>query len=600
VSALRTAAGIQSPAALPETGWEPVSLPHHWEREWPEFEGTVWYRIDWTRTCAEDSDNASGAAPLAVALDYINMAGAVFANQTLLWRDPSLVEPLSRGWNTPRLLVLPDAALRPGRNALFIQVVGASRYDSGLGNTLVADIDTATTHQQRQNFFFRTLSIVNLVISATLGVFFLAVWLVRRKDAAYGWYALTSATWVLFFSNTVVTTPWPFGTTEGWSRFVTVAMTLFCSALYMFLWSFGGQRFPRLARVLWAGCGLVALLFLLMPRGWYSTATMAVFIGYVLLFISACLQFIVRAVFRTRETEHLLLAVCLVGFLIAAIHDTLGLLGLASNTSVLTPVTAPLITIGMALILASRFARSVQQAESFNAVLEGQIRIARDDLARTLTREHRLELDNVRLSERLQLAHDLHDGLGSSLVRSIALVEQSGSAIGSRQYLSMFKSLRDDLRQVIDTSSSASATVADTPLLWLAPIRYRFGQLFDELEIENEWRIPPAWASPPSTKQLLGLTRILEEALTNVIKHSRATRLRVSLSTQAGGETRLSVEDNGLGFDAAMVSESMLGIGLRSMQARASRIGGELRISSSREGICIEARIGGGSAAPAV
>lgn len=587
---LRAAPDIRDPAALPRTGWEPVSLPDRWTQRWSDFEGTAWYRIDWSLPCAAQAGNADSAAQLGVALDYLNMAGAVFVNQTLLWRDPSLVEPLSRSWNMPRFFALPSAALRPEGNALFIQVVGASRFDSGLGNLMIASVDAAASHAQNRSFFVRTLPGINLVISATLGAFFLALWLLRRQDSAYGWYALTSATWLLFFSNTVVTTPWPFSTTEGWSRLVTVSMTFFCNALCMFLWAFGGQRFPRLARTLWAVSGAVALLFLFMPPSWYANATRTVFFSCVLLFIAACLQFIVRAS-RTREIEHLLLAACLVGFLVAAVHDTLLVLGLIGAGSAYTPITSPLITIGMTLILASRFARSVKRAESFNVELEGQVRLARDDLARTLTREHRLELDNVRLSERLQVAHDLHDGLGGSLVRSIALVEQSGQAIEVKQYLSMFKSLRDDLRQVIDTSSSASTSVADTPLQWLAPIRYRFVQLFDELGIDSEWQVPPTWPSPLSTKQLLGLTRILEEALTNAIKHSRATRLHVSLSVQADGQTRLAVEDNGVGFDAAMVSESMLGIGLRSMEARASRIGAEFRITSSCEGSLIEARI---------
>lgn len=596
--ALRAGAAHAShPAALPQTGWEPVSLPHHWSAQWPGFEGTVWYRIDWRRSCGAKDNVLNGkgvveaARPLGMALDYLNMAGAIFVNQELLWRDASLIEPLSRSWNSPRFFALPGAALKPDHNALFVQVVGASRFDSGLGSLVISNVDEAAAFYDNRRFFFRTLPGVNLVISLTLGTLFLALWLMRREDAAYGWYALTSALWVIFLSNTLVTTPWPFATTESWSRWITASMVLFCGALCLFLWTFAGQRFVRLARALGLICLLAVLVLVLMPTGWYAQATFVVFVGCVVLFMAVCLQFIVRAA-HTRSLEHLLLAACLVGFVVAAAHDTLMMLRVITAGSALTPVTAPLITLGMSLILASRFARSLQRVESFNGELEIEVNSARDHLARTLTREHQLELDNVRLGERLQLAHDLHDGLGSSLVRSIALVEQSGQAIEVNQYLSMFKSLRDDLRQVIDTSSSGSAAVPDTPQQWLAPIRYRFVQLFDELGLESEWGIPLVWPGPLTMKQLLGLTRILEEALTNALKHSRASRLSVCLRADGQGRMQLQIQDNGVGFEVARVSESMLGIGLRSMQARASRIGCHLQITSSPAGSCIQVQTG--------
>lgn len=545
--------------------------------------------MNWRQVCAAKDQGlqadaeVQSARPLGVALDYLNMAGAIYANQELLWRDARLTEPLSRSWNMPRFLALPASALTLDHNALFVQVVGASRFDSGLGRVVISDIDTAAAHHDSHRFFFRTLPGVNLVISLTLGALFLALWLMRRQDAAYGWYALTSAFWAAFLSNTLVTTPWPFATTESWSRAITASMVLFCGSLCLFLWAFAGQRFGRLAKVLGLVCALTVLLLVLMPPHWYEPVTIGVFAGCMAMFMAVCLQFIVVAT-RTRSVEHLLLAACLVGFVIAAGHDALLMLRAIPQGAPLTPVTAPLITLGMSLILASRFTRSLKRVESFNGELEMQVNSARDHLARTLTREHQLELDNVRLGERLQLAHDLHDGLGSSLVRSIALVEQSGPAMASNQYLSMFKSLRDDLRQVIDASNSASAAVPETPLQWLAPVRHRFVQLFDELGIDSEWVIAPAWPGPLTMKQLLELTRILEEALTNAIKHSRASRLHVSFEPHAPGRAQLQIQDNGVGFEVALVTESMLGIGLRSMQARASRIGCHLQISSSRAG----------------
>ena len=46
------------------------------------------------------------------------MAGEVYANDDLLWRDASQSEPLSRSWNMPRYWRLPESAMRDGVNTI--------------------------------------------------------------------------------------------------------------------------------------------------------------------------------------------------------------------------------------------------------------------------------------------------------------------------------------------------------------------------------------------------------------------------------------------------------------------------------------------------
>ena len=73
-----------------------------------------------------------------------------------------------------------------------------------------------------------------------------------------------------------------------------------------------------------------------------------------------------------------------------------------------------------------------------------------------------------------------------------------------------------------------------TPREWIAPLRHRYTQLFDELGIEVRWDVPASWIVPPSALQCLALTRLIEEGLTNVIKHSRAGRVAVRLAQPDG------------------------------------------------------------------
>ena len=105
--------------------WRPVTLPDDWAR-WPGHTGKAWYRIDWR------CDGAS-RAPAALALESIIMAGEVYANDDLLWRDASQSEPLSRSWNMPRYWRLPESAMRDGVNTIWVRVAGVAGQHPGWG-----------------------------------------------------------------------------------------------------------------------------------------------------------------------------------------------------------------------------------------------------------------------------------------------------------------------------------------------------------------------------------------------------------------------------------------------------------------------------------
>lgn len=90
------------------------------------------------------------------------------------------------------------------------------------------------------------------------------------------------------------------------------------------------------------------------------------------------------------------------------------------------------------------------------------------------------------LQERLQLAQDLHDGLGGQIVRSIMRIEQNAEPPSKERYLSMLKLLRDDCARLHIDGSIGASTPA-TPQEWLIPLRYRFVSLFDDLGIDSHW-----------------------------------------------------------------------------------------------------------------
>ncbi|HYC07005.1 MAG TPA: ATP-binding protein, partial [Candidatus Binatia bacterium] len=96
-----------------------------------------------------------------------------------------------------------------------------------------------------------------------------------------------------------------------------------------------------------------------------------------------------------------------------------------------------------------------------------------------------------------------------------------------------------------------------------------------------------------ATPHLLGL---VNEALSNIARHSGATRATVSAATADDGALRLAIVDNGHGFDPAR-AVSLGHQGLANMRSRCATIGATMDIESSSSGTTVEIRLPAAEAA---
>jgi hypothetical protein len=89
-------------------------------------------------------------------------------------------------------------------------VVGVAVQTPGLGPVRLGG--QWTVLQQYEDLWWRnrTLFTLNLIVSGVLGGLCFFIWLMRREQRAFGWYALMALFWVLFIANVLVTSPWPF------------------------------------------------------------------------------------------------------------------------------------------------------------------------------------------------------------------------------------------------------------------------------------------------------------------------------------------------------------------------------------------------------
>jgi signal transduction histidine kinase len=196
--------------------------------------------------------------------------------------------------------------------------------------------------------------------------------------------------------------------------------------------------------------------------------------------------------------------------------------------------------------------------------------------------------------ERLRIAHEMHDGLAQVLayVNTKAQVVREylrqGRTAEAQKHLDEFaEAARDiygDVRQQILELRSAQPEEAG---LARAITEYATGwsrQTGVELDLalESGVELP---AEPG--RQLL---RIMQEALTNVRKHAGASRVRIELA-RGGSELRLSVADDGVGFDPETDRASGR-FGLKTMEERAASIGATLAVAAGRgEGVRLDLKV---------
>jgi signal transduction histidine kinase len=186
-------------------------------------------------------------------------------------------------------------------------------------------------------------------------------------------------------------------------------------------------------------------------------------------------------------------------------------------------------------------------------------------------------------AERSRWARELHDETLQALAGirlGLASARQSGRAEQISQ------AVDEAIEQLQADMDSLRALIADLrpgalDELGVEPAIHDLTKRFAATGIEVDLNVELAYENGAEPARMLpeletAIYRTVQEALTNVAKHSGATRVIVEI-TEADGSVRVSVRDNGQGFD---VDSNTAGFGLIGMRERASLADGQLSISS--------------------
>jgi signal transduction histidine kinase len=209
-------------------------------------------------------------------------------------------------------------------------------------------------------------------------------------------------------------------------------------------------------------------------------------------------------------------------------------------------------------------------------------------------RELSTYLMTVQDEERRRIARELHDSTGQKLVAVKMNLETAASEADSkgktRQAVREGVQLVDDAIRDIRTL----AQLLHPPLLDEAGLISATRWLIEGFE--KRGKIPLEFKAPRELPRLpenveIALFRIVQEALTNIYRHSGASKASVEL-LQKGDEIELRIQDNGKGVDHDVsAGKARVGVGILGMKERMSQLGGSLDIEAHNPGTLVRASL---------
>lgn len=566
------------PPAPGAVAWREVHLPARVGRG-GGLTGERRYAVHWYRIVHPLGD----APPAAVAIYIPRVLPGIgyvdlFANGTPL-DVPAL--RAANHWNQPVLAPVPAARLA-GRDTL--EVLVAVTYDTRTTYSL-APVHVGAEVPLRRAAAWRSFlqSDAPEAVSyafLVLGVFALGFWARRPREAPYLLFGLATIVWYLRTLHYYVEVVPIDGLLFWWLTINTMSWLMML--VYLFALRFQGRQL-RWAEYSLVGLVLATGLLTLPGVGLEPALTSTLAYAAQVAISLAVTALLTRDAIRARTRESIALSAALWVNIAFGVHDLL------LKDAVLDPRNVFLLPYGALLLFGAflyavlrRYAVAIESVERTNASLEERLESRTRELQASHERLRAIEREQTLAAERQRLMRDMHDGLGSSLMSSLVMVQQG--RLQPADVARVLAECIDDLKLTIDSLEPIGADLVTL----LATLRYRLGRRLEAAGLQLSWRVSDLPTLPwLDALAALEVLRILQEVLTNVIKHAGARS--VTISTEAlDNEVRVRLVDDGRGFDVDRARAQPSGRGLLNVQRRAAKLGGRVDVSSSAAGTVVE------------
>ena len=199
---------------------------------------------------------------------------------------------------------------------------------------------------------------------------------------------------------------------------------------------------------------------------------------------------------------------------------------------------------------------------------------------------------NAQEAERARIGRELHDGIGQKLALLNIQLQRACQPAPPGKKRPGIQELSEKLKEIGQQVSRLSHQLHSSELEYLGvavAVRGLCREFSQQYSIQVGCQCTDIPADLDKTVGLC-LLRVVQEALHNVAKHSRATAVTVELAC-GGNQVQVTIADNGIGFESGKVWQTA-GLGLVSMRERMHLVGGRLAITSAPgEGTRVEGSI---------
>lgn len=541
-----------------------VSLPHAVYRQVGRTPKLARYRIGFDLPAASDKNIflyiPSVNRRISLELNGESFFGFEFS---ALWIGPFASAPV--------MVRLPRSELVSGRNHLTVVVeTGAFAVPTYLSQIYLGGEAALASPFKLRNFLASQLKTMAFAAHALLGFGLVFAYFFRPNDPLFFWLASLNVVSFLFSIGMLA------GYQPAFQPLLPYILCLVPALGLMFVCvatALVNMQPPRILNYIAIAVTLALLPFAVIDTT--LTRTILAVCGSVIMIVScaATTGLVAWGAFRQGSTD----ARLMLGpfFLIAwfATRDAYVAATVPDHGfDLLASFPRPLFLAFLTAVLMRRMGVSLDQFDRANETLNAKLAEREAELA-VLNQQERVEATRLtREQERQRLTHDLHDGLSGHLVSIIALSERTGdkpTEQAAREAL-------NDLRLVI-----YSLDLGDRELpLALANFRERLIPQLHRLGVELDWSIanlPEVSGVTPGNA--LAVLRILQEAITNALKHGPARRIAIRGATAADGMVAITIVNDGRAF-----VENSGGHGLANMRRRARQLHGRLNIAAEVHG----------------
>ncbi|HET7332274.1 sensor histidine kinase [Dyella sp.] len=533
------------------------------------------HRIIWVRLSVTGPQSVTESLALYGARLKTDGPVALYVNGKLVYRG----QQRGQQWNslfTPLWVPLEPGVSEAPVREILVRLEHTAQYPVAVSSLWLGPADALRGRYQTRQWLQQGLPAMLNAAFLAVGVFALFVWFKRKHEPGYLLFfnlaVIAFAAHLHYYVDLPIANDW-----FGW--LVVNSLCWLLTVGHFFLRLLHGRPLRWLSRGMIAAPVLIGVAT--MPVSWALPNTQFMLaVIYALELMMAMVVGLVGGICTWRSSREGRLVVVAV-----AICVLLGVSDWMMHNNVVSPegwflgaYTNGVTFIFFGLLMYRRYMHAIEEVERVNASLAERLRLREVELEQSHQRLREIEQRQLLSDERQRLMQDMHDGLGSTLISAIRSVEQG--RMGDTEVSQILKDCMDDLKLAIDSMEPVEADL----LLLLATLRFRLEPRMEGANVALVWdvgELPPLdWLDPSSA---LNILRIVQESVANILRHTRATVIRVATAAESAG-VQVIIEDNGQGFDVATALWRSTGRGLQNQQRRAQAIDGRVDWKSGDTG----------------